>query len=117
MSRIRELIICVRRPKDELFKVYRRLSRRRPFPAACAAAVDEHPRGNRLMAHRRIEMRPDNYRAVEQEPLSPIELDAKTHWERFRPTLVKNLRAQGANGRSRRRSVRRGGTASIRGTC
>lgn len=38
---------------------------------------------------------PDNYPSVTDEPLAPIELEAKAHWERFQPTLCKNLRAQG----------------------
>lgn len=37
---------------------------------------------------------PDNYPSVEEQPLSPIEMEAKAHWERFLPTLVAELNAQ-----------------------
>ena len=40
-------------------------------------------------------MEPDNYPSVEAQPLSPIELEAKAHWERFCPALVASLRADG----------------------
>lgn len=33
----------------------------------------------------------DNWRPVAVEPLSPLELQVKAHWERFQPTLVKAL--------------------------
>lgn len=38
---------------------------------------------------------PRNYPSVEASPLSPVELDAKAHWEQFVPSRVKALRAQG----------------------
>jgi hypothetical protein len=38
---------------------------------------------------------PDEYPSVEEEPLSPVELEAKAHWEKFLPSRVKHLRQQG----------------------
>lgn len=53
-----------------------------------------------LMSHqpRRAEgITPDNYPSVEQQPLSPRELDALAYWKRFLPETSKALEAQGPN--------------------
>lgn len=48
-----------------------------------------------MQPHPVIEVTPDNYPSVDREPLAPVELRAKAHWERFCPSRVRHLRAQG----------------------
>ena len=42
-----------------------------------------------------VGLTPDNFPSVEEQPLSPIELEAKDHWERFLPSLAQELKQQG----------------------
>ena len=42
-----------------------------------------------------IEIDFDNPPSLSDEPLSGLELEAKAHWERFRPNLVRQLKAKG----------------------
>ena len=40
---------------------------------------------------------PEQFPSVTEEPLSPAEQDVLAHWQRFQPTLCRQLRAQGPN--------------------
>ena len=42
-----------------------------------------------------IVLEPDNYPSLEEQPLMPLELKVLAHWERFQPTLCRQLKAQG----------------------
>lgn len=37
---------------------------------------------------------PDNPPSLTEEPLAPIELEMRAHWERFRPDLCRQLKAE-----------------------
>jgi hypothetical protein len=42
-----------------------------------------------------IVLEPDNYPSLEELPLMPLELEVLAYWERFQPTLCRQLKAQG----------------------
>ena len=45
------------------------------------------------LSHPEYHLEPDNYPSVAEESLSPFERQVRAHWERFRPQMSRQLKA------------------------